>query len=107
MPIHNKLVRDKIPQIIELTGKKYTTRTLSKEEYTFELKKKLNEEITEYQNASSDDEVIEELADILEIMHSLTKIHGVSMEDVEEKRIKKATERGSFNDKIFLESVED
>ena len=76
MPTYNKLVRDKIPQIIEQTGKEFHTRTLNEEEYIVELKKKLNEEISEYQNSRNNEEAMEELADVLEVIHSLAKIHG-------------------------------
>lgn len=59
MPIHNKLVRDKIPEIIESTGKKAYCHILFEEEYLSELDKKLNEECAEYQA----DKSLEELAD--------------------------------------------
>ena len=107
MPIHNKLVRDLIPQVIERTGKPFSTRILDENEYIKELKKKSFEELQEYISAENDDHAIEELADLLEIILALAKYHGASFEKVEEIRRKKAEKRGGFNEKIFLIEVED
>lgn len=107
MPTYNKLVRDNIPQVIEKTNKQFTTRILSKEEYMVEVKKKMNEELTEYQQAQSNEEAVEELADILELIHAATKIHGATIEQLEEVRRGKAEKRGGFEKRIFLIEVED
>jgi predicted house-cleaning noncanonical NTP pyrophosphatase (MazG superfamily) len=107
MPIYNKLVRDRIPQVIESTGKQFSVRTLNHEEYISELKNKSFEELQEYVNADNDENAIEELADLLEIIHALAKYHGASFEEVEEVRRKKAEKRGGFEEKIFLIEVED
>lgn len=107
MPIHNKLVRDRIPEIIESTGKKFATRTLNEEEYITELKKKSFEELQEYMQATNQADAIEELADLLEIMHALAEYHSSSMEEVEKVRQEKASKRGGFKEKIFLIEVED
>lgn len=72
MVIHNKLVRDKIPEIIEKSGKKAITRTLTQEEYLSELDRKLNEECEEYQA----DKSLEELADMLEVMYAIAEARG-------------------------------
>jgi predicted house-cleaning noncanonical NTP pyrophosphatase (MazG superfamily) len=108
MPVYNKLVRDRIPEIIENTGKRlFSTRTLNNEEYIKELKNKSREELEEYLNAENDKDAIEELADILEIIHALAECHGASFKEVEEVRQKKAEKRGGFKEKIFLIEVED
>lgn len=107
LPVYNKLVRDRIPEIIENNGKKFTTKILDDAQYELELKKKLKEEMEEYQNASNDNEALEELADLLELMHALAKVHGASMEEVEKIRQDKASKRGGFEEKIFLIEVED
>ena len=107
MPIHNKLVRDKIPQVIEKTEKEFTTRILSPEEYRVELDKKLIEEFTEYQQATTNEEAVEELADILELVHAAAKMHGATIEQLEEVRRAKAEKRGGFEKRIFLIEVED
>ncbi|EIJ78318.1 hypothetical protein PB1_12179 [Bacillus methanolicus PB1] len=107
MPIYNKLVRDRIPEIIESTGKQFSTRILSNEEYIKELKKKSFEELEEYVNTSNNEDAIEELADLLEIIHAIAEYHGSSFEKVEEVRKRKAEKRGGFKEKIFLIEVED
>lgn len=107
MPIYNKLVRDKIPQVIEKTNKQFSTRILSKEEYMVEVKKKMNEELEEYQEAATNEEAVEELADLLELVHAAVKIHGATIEQLEEVRRAKAEKRDGFEKRIFLIEVED
>ena len=107
MPIHNKLVRDRIPEVIEKAGKKFTTRILDNDEYIKELKNKSFEELDEYINTEKNEDAIEELADLLEIMHALAEYHGASIDKVEEVRKMKAEKRGGFKEKIFLIEVED
>ncbi|WP_010199933.1 nucleoside triphosphate pyrophosphohydrolase [Bacillus sp. m3-13] len=107
MPIYNKLVRDKIPQIIEATGKKYTIERLNDDDYIKCLKQKSYEELDEYCAAKSNEEAVEELADLLEVIHALANYHGFSMEEVEEVRKEKADKRGGFQEKVFLIEVED
>jgi predicted house-cleaning noncanonical NTP pyrophosphatase (MazG superfamily) len=107
MPIYNKLVRDRIPEIIEKDNKKFSSRILSNDEYIKSLKEKSFEELKEYVNTENDEDAIEELADLLEIIHALAECHGASIEKVEEIRKKKAEKRGGFKEKIFLIEVED
>lgn len=102
MTIYNKLVRDKIPNIIEQAGKQCRTRTLSSEEYEQSLRKKLTEEVEEYLTSNE----IEELVDILEVVYALAILKGVSPETLEQDRLKKTVERGGFEQRIFLISVE-
>lgn len=101
MKIYNKLVRDKIPEIILKDNELPSTRILDDEEYIKELNKKLQEEVNEY----LEDENIEEMVDILEVIRAILEHKGVTYEEIEEKRIKKATKRGAFKEKIFLEKV--
>lgn len=107
MPTYNKLVRDRIPEVIEKTGKKFSTRILDDNDYIKELKKKSFEELQEYVETNNNEDAIEELADVLEIIHALAKYHGASIEEVEEVRKQKAEKRGGFKEKIFLIEVED
>ncbi len=65
MPIHNKLVRDRIPEIIERTGKNFSTRILNNEEYIKELKTKSREELAEYLEAENDKDTLEERPDFV------------------------------------------
>jgi predicted house-cleaning noncanonical NTP pyrophosphatase (MazG superfamily) len=71
-----KLVRDKIPHIITSSGKECRTRILDPEEYKQELRTKLSEESEEYMSAGSDQEALEELADMLEVIRALAEVHG-------------------------------
>jgi predicted house-cleaning noncanonical NTP pyrophosphatase (MazG superfamily) len=107
MPTYNKLVRDRIPEIIEATGKAFTTRVLSEEEYLIQLKKKSFEELEEYHDAETREEAIEELADLMEIVHAFAKSHDTSLEEIEDIRLKKGMKKGSFIKKILLIGVED
>ena len=107
MPIHNKLVRDKIPQIIKESGKTPVTKILNEKEYINELRKKSQEELQEYLTAETDQEALEELADLLEIIHALAKVHGSTIEEVDKIRDEKAAIRGGFTDKVFLIEVQD
>ncbi len=107
MPTYNKLVRDLIPSIIENTGKNFHTRTLDKSEYKQELVKKLSEEMNEFLQAETDSDALEELADMLEVIHALTHVHHSNPDQLEEIRINKAEQRGGFDKRIFLLDVED
>lgn len=107
IPVYNKLVRDLIPQIIEQAGKHASTEILNDDDYITELRSKLGEELQEYLEAENDQDSLEELADILELIHALTNMHGASVEQLEEIREQKAKKRGAFQDKIFLIEVED
>jgi len=101
--IYNKLVRDKIPQIIQNKGGIAQTVVLSEEDYLKELNIKLQEEVKEYLESGE----VEEIADILEVLLALAKQKGLSYNELEEIRDQKAKKRGAFNDKIFLISVEE
>lgn len=100
--VYNKLVRDKIPYIIENNNQKVDFTILTDEEYMIELDNKLNEEIAEYQESKN----IEELADILEVLFAICKVRGISEEELMEVKLNKAKKRGTFQNKIFLKSVE-
>ena len=101
--VHNKLVRDNIPEIIKQAGKIPVTHTLPDDEYLSELDKKLNEECAEYQA----DKNIEELADMLEVMYAIAEARGWSVSELEAVRREKAEKRGAFERRIFLERVND
>jgi predicted house-cleaning noncanonical NTP pyrophosphatase (MazG superfamily) len=100
---YNKLVRDKIPDIINADGKKFKTRILEDKEYLKELYQKLKEEAVELEKNPS----IEELADIKEVTIAIREALGIHAGELEDVRRKKAAERGRFKNKIFLESVEE
>ncbi len=100
---YHKLVRDRIPEIIEASGKTCVTTILSDEDYLKMLDAKLDEELAEYHK----DQNIEELADLLEVLRACTIARGYSLEHLEQVRKEKATKRGGFEKKILLKSVID
>ena len=99
--IYNKLVRDRIPEIIESSGKTCTVEILSDEDYLRMIDAKLDEELAEYHK----DQNIEELADLLEVIYAATKARGYSIEQLETVRSEKAAKRGAFDKKILLKEV--
>ena len=103
MKNYNKLVRDKIPEIIEADGKRCNIHVLQQDEYLNALEAKLNEEVGEYQ----EDKNLEEMADILEVLQAICIARGYTLKELEDLRAKKAAERGGFEQRIFLESVEE
>lgn len=102
--MYQKLVRDKIPEIIKNNGEEPITRILTDEEYKQQLEKKLYEEYNEVLNSKGSDR-IEELVDMLEVISSLAILEGESLDKVIEVAKTKSKKRGSFNKKIFLENV--
>ena len=102
--VYNKLVRDRIPEIIENNGETPVTRILSNEEYKLELEKKLYEEYNEVLESNGKDR-IEELADMLEIIIALSKLENSNLDEVIEVSKQKVKKRGAFDKKIYLEKV--
>ena len=100
----NKLVRDNIPAIIEANGGKPKVRVIENdEEFKKALKAKLVEEIDEFLNAKTEEEAIEELADIFTVIWHLDAMTGSKVKDVV---MQKGREKGYFFNRIFLESIE-
>ena len=102
MKEYNKLVRDKIPEIIEKEGKKANIEILDDDRYVEELKKKLVEEVNEFLK----DETMEELGDVVEVVLAILKVGGYNLGDLIEIMDDKKEERGGFDKKIFLISEE-
>ncbi|WP_139904816.1 nucleoside triphosphate pyrophosphohydrolase [Clostridium thermarum] len=101
MKIYNKLVRDKIPQVIKASGKKCEIRIADKEEHYKLLEAKLQEEVGEFLK----DKNLEELADVMEVLFGLAESLGYSEEELMKKREEKREERGGFKDGVVLERV--
>lgn len=100
--VFNKLVRDKIPQIIENNGEKPITEVLNDREYRKELLKKLKEECEEVVNARDAVETLEELADVYEVVLSIAKLENLDICDVIKMADKKRNAKGGFDKRIFL-----
>lgn len=101
--IYNKLIRDRIPEIIENDYKTCATRILNDEEYLKCLKSKLLEECHEVMNAEGED-IKKEIADVLEVLENTLHIDHQEVLSIREK---KARSNGAFDKKIYLEYVED
>ena len=99
--VYNKLVRDRIPEIIQSTGKSCTTEVLPSGDYLRMIDAKLDEELAEYHK----DQNIEELADLLEVIHAAAIARGYTLEDLERVRAEKAMKRGGFEKRILLKEV--
>lgn len=100
--VYNKLIRDKIPEIIEADGRKCKTEILSEEAYLKMVDAKLDEELAEYHK----DQNIEELADLLEVIYAAAQARGYSVEKLERVRAAKAEKRGVFQKRFLLKETE-
>lgn len=104
MKVYNKLIRDKIPEIITKdNGKTCVTRIMADDEYLESLNAKMQEELNEYLASGE----IEELADLEEVLRAILDVKGVSYDEFEKIRNEKVLKRGAFKKKIFLESVKE
>ncbi|MEK7072955.1 MAG: nucleoside triphosphate pyrophosphohydrolase [Patescibacteria group bacterium] len=102
---YRKLVRDKIPEVITAKGGRPVTRILPQDDYARVLRDKLREEADEVVGAQTYDALVAELADVLEVVCALQKVHGISDENLEAVRAGKFAERGGFEERVYLESV--
>lgn len=98
---YNKLVRDKIPEILDKKGVAYEKRIATQEEYKFELIKKLEEEVNEFKEEGD----VQELSDVLEVIESLKNLS--EYKNVKEIRIQKKEERGGFEERVILSGEKD
>ena len=99
MKEYNKLVRDRIPEIMINKGCKPVIRILNDEDYLNELNKKILEEVNEYLESGE----VEELADVCEVLYAILNLKNVSLDEFHKIRLEKSEKRGAFNNKIFLE----
>ena len=95
---YNKVIRDKIPEIIADSGKKYNLKQLDDTSFLAELEKKLIEEVNEY----SESKDVEELADLLEVIYRISELRGVNSDELDKIRKDKAEKRGKFASNLFL-----
>jgi predicted house-cleaning noncanonical NTP pyrophosphatase (MazG superfamily) len=99
----NKLVRDKVPSFIMENGETPCFRLLEDDEFMEALNAKLLEEVTEYQKSQN----LEELADILQVIMTISEVLGGGIKELEYIRYEKAVDRGTFRTRLFLESIDD
>lgn len=98
---HKKLIRDKIPQVIKANGEEYELRVMGKREFEKELKKKLVEEAKELAESKRDN-LLNEMADVLELLKSMADFYKINFKLVEKKQVEKRKARGGFKKKLFL-----
>ena len=101
-----KLVRDNIPQIMRKQGLVVHEHVKDQNEFILSLKEKLLEEALEVKNTLSESELIEELADVFEVLHALVKSNGLTLQQIEEARIHKREIKGGFDARMYVESIE-
>lgn len=98
MKVYDKLVRDRIPEIIEASGNKCEIEVVSDEVALEYLYKKLNEEVGEL----LEDKNLDEIADCLEVLFAIGAKYGYSEDEVLGRRNEKKLERGGFDDNLVL-----
>ncbi len=99
---YDKLVRDRVPEVIEENGERPVTHDAVGDEYERRLAEKLDEEVAEFHESGE----TAELADVLEVAYALADSVGVSRDELERIRAAKADDRGGFDEGIVLERVE-
>jgi predicted house-cleaning noncanonical NTP pyrophosphatase (MazG superfamily) len=105
--ILNKLIRDKVPEIIRKIGDVPEITILDEADFRKALKIKMTEQAKELLAADSIDEILNELSDVVEVARAVAVDHGLSWEEVETHRQAKLREKGGFEKKLFLKSVEE
>ncbi|MDP3514527.1 MAG: nucleoside triphosphate pyrophosphohydrolase [Sulfuritalea sp.] len=100
--VFRKLVRDKIPASIVNKGEQVIQVTLRGENLLVALKAKLVEEAIEVADSSSTTEIVEELADVQEVVYAITKHLKLSKANVEAVRKEKREKRGGFDEAKVL-----
>jgi len=105
--MYNKLIRDNIPSIIMKDSKTCVVTVLNDDDFLIELKKKLIEESSEVSKAETRHDLINELADIQEIVDKLKDVYQIEQEEINVLQKNKALKNGKFDKKLFLISVDD
>lgn len=105
--IYNKLVRDKIPEIIAKEGKTVKFRAVKGDELDEAMRKKILEEAAELASAKTDKDIVEEAADLIEIVEAFLDRHVLIMHTVENRMSSKCREKGNFECGFLLESVDE
>ena len=101
-----KLIRDRLPAIMRAQGLQVFDRRLNDAEFIAALKDKLLEEAQEVGAATSLADLIDELADVMEVVAALADASGVPLQAVEERRQAKRAERGGFAERVYNAAVE-
>lgn len=105
MKEYNKLVRDKIPEIIKSNGEEPIIRVLGDTQYKEELLKKLYEEYKEVIEVKTKEETLEECSDVLEVLIALLEYNGYTLKDLIKCRDTKKEKRSAFQKRLYLVKV--
>jgi predicted house-cleaning noncanonical NTP pyrophosphatase (MazG superfamily) len=101
-----KLVRDKIPDIIRASGRTPRVTTLASREFQAALTDKLDEEVAELIAARTTDAVIEEAADVVEVLIAMAGEWGVNLDNILKAADRKRTDRGGFGRRLWLDGID-
>jgi predicted house-cleaning noncanonical NTP pyrophosphatase (MazG superfamily) len=101
--VYDKLVRDRIPEIVAATGRRPVTRIAEPEEYRRRLEDKIREELAELCEPGA--RRAEELADLLEVLYALAELEGLTLGELESLRACKAEQNGGFQNRVVLSEV--
>lgn len=104
---YNKLIRDKIPEIIKKNGAIPKISELNDEQFKTALREKLVEEAKELAEVKTKEEILNELSDVMQLIESIAINNNFSISDIEKQKEKKKRERGAFEKKLFLEYVDE
>ena len=102
----NKLIRSNLPERMKKEGVSPFGRHLTDEEFAKELKNKLVKEASEVQDANSREDMVKELADVMEVIEALTLLHGITKEEIEKERLLKCNINGRFLAANFVDYIE-
>lgn len=101
-----KLIRDGIPDLIQRSGRTPVLSVLGESEFRSALRDKLDEEANELRSADTRDEVLDEAADVLEVLTEIVAMHNISLDAVVVRAHAKRSQRGGFTRRLWLESVD-
>jgi predicted house-cleaning noncanonical NTP pyrophosphatase (MazG superfamily) len=101
-----KLIRDKIPEYLRQQNVHIEAQEIDQDEYIYHLKLKLLEEAQEVIDAGNVDELVEEIADVMEVLHALVKMLDISYAQIEQRRLYKKEQSGAFEKRIYSSYVE-
>ena len=104
--IFNKLIRDKLPDIMRKRNIDVFDYVMEQEEYIQELKRKLLEEAQEVIDAKSESDIAEEIADVFEVAYALADAYGINYDQIEQARLHKKELRGGFDGKVYSTYIE-
>jgi len=103
---HNKLVRDRILEIVEQTGDTYEAVTIENDnDFRLALLEKLLEEAAELTMATTREEFLAEYADLMVVLDVLTGQYDFSEAEVKLAIETNVEQKGLFEKRVWLQST--